>query len=148
MVKSHQEILALLPYTKPFLFVDEIIEIDENGVKGSYTFDKDLDFYKGHFKDFPVTPGVILTETMAQIGLACLGIFLLGSQVQNLSIAMTSTNIEFLKPVYPVEKVIVISEKKYFRFNKLKCEVRMENNAGEVVCKGEIAGMLIEKNNG
>ena len=148
MVKNHQEILALLPYTKPFLFVDEIIEIDENGVKGSYTFDKDLDFYKGHFKDFPVTPGVILTETMAQIGLACLGIFLLGSQVQNLSIAMTSTNIEFLKPVYPAEKVIVISEKKYFRFNKLKCEVRMENRAGEVVCKGEIAGMLIEKNNG
>ena len=148
MVKSHQEILALLPYTKPFLFVDEIIEIDENGAKGSYTFDKDLDFYKGHFKDFPVTPGVILTETMAQIGLACLGIFLVGDEVKNLSIAMTSTNIEFLKPVYPVEKVIVISEKKYFRFNKLKCEVRMENNAGEVVCKGEIAGMLIEKNNG
>lgn len=148
MVKSHQEILALLPYTKPFLFVDEIIEIDENGVKGSYTFDKDLDFYKGHFKDFPVTPGVILTETMAQIGLACLGIFLLGDEVKNLTIAMTSTNIEFLKPVYPAEKVIVISEKKYFRFNKLKCEVRMENNAGEVVCKGEIAGMLIEKHHG
>lgn len=148
MVKIHQEILALLPYTKPFLFVDEIIEIDENGVKGSYTFDEDLDFYKGHFEDFPITPGVILTETMAQIGLACLGIYLLGSQVQNLSIAMTSTNIEFLKPVYPTEKVTVISEKKYFRFNKLKCEARMENNAGEVVCKGEIAGMLIEKDNG
>lgn len=148
MVKNHQEILALLPYTKPFLFVDEIIEIDENGVKGSYTFNKDLDFYRGHFKDFPVTPGVILTETMAQIGLACLGIFLLGDQIKNLTIAMTSTNIEFLKPVYPTEKVVVISEKKYFRFNKLKCEVRMENEAGEVVCKGEIAGMLIEKNNG
>lgn len=148
MVKSHQEILALLPYTKPFLFVDEIIEIDENGVKGSYTFHQDLDFYKGHFKDFPVTPGVILTETMAQIGLACLGIFLLGDEVKNITIAMTSTNIEFLKPVCPKEKVIVISEKKYFRFNKLKCEVRMENEVGEVVCKGEIAGMLIEKNNG
>lgn len=148
MVKNHKDILALLPYTKPFLFVDEIIAIDENGVKGAYTFDKELDFYKGHFKDLPVTPGVILTETMAQIGLACLGIFLLGENVKNLSIAMTSTNIEFLKPVYPSEKVLVISEKKYFRFNKLKCEVRMENEAGEVVCKGEVAGMLIEKNNG
>lgn len=145
MVKNHQEILALLPYTKPFLFVDELIEIDENGVKGSYTFTKDLDFYQGHFKDFPVTPGVILTETMAQIGLTCLGIFLLGIEVKNLSLAMTSTQIEFLRPVYPGEKVFVISEKKYFRFNKLKCEVRMENEAGELVCKGEIAGMIIEK---
>lgn len=148
MVKNHQHILTLLPYSKPFLFVDEIMEINQNLVKGTYTFHRDLDFYKGHFKDFPVTPGVILTETMAQIGVACLGIFLLGDTVQNLSIAMTSSNIEFLKPVYPSEKVMVISEKKYFRFNKLKCEVRMENEAGEVVCKGEIAGMLIEKNNG
>lgn len=148
MVKSHQEILALLPYTKPFLFVDEITAIDENGVKGTYTFDENLDFYKGHFKDYPVTPGVILTETMAQIGLTCLGIYLLGANVTQVSIAMTSSNIEFLKPVYPAEKVTVISEKKYFRFNKLKCEVRMENEAGEVVCKGEIAGMLIDTNNG
>lgn len=145
MVKNHQEILALLPYTKPFLFVDELIEIDENGVKGSYTFTKDLDFYKGHFKDFAVTPGVILTETMAQIGLTCLGIFLLSIEVKNLSLAMTSTQVEFLRPVYPGEKVFVTSEKKYFRFNKLKCEVKMENEAGELVCKGEIAGMIIEK---
>lgn len=148
MVKNHQHILTLLPYSKPFLFVDEIMEINQNLVKGTYTFHRDLDFYKGHFKDFPVTPGVILTETMAQIGVACLGIFLLGDTVQNLSIAMTSSNIEFLKPVYPSEKVMVIGEKKYFRFNKLKCEVRMENEAGDLVCKGEIAGMLIEKNNG
>ena len=148
MVKNHQEILALLPYTKPFLFVDELIEIDENGVKGSYTFTKDLDFYKGHFKDFAVTPGVILTETMAQIGLTCLGIFLLSIEVKNLSLAMTSTQVEFLRPVYPGEKVFVTSEKKYFRFNKLKCEVKMENEAGELVCKGEIAGMIIEKADG
>ena len=76
---NKQEIIAILPYSKPFLFVDEILSITENGVEGSYTFDSDLDFYKGHFKDNPITPGVILTEVMAQIGLVCLGIFLLMS---------------------------------------------------------------------
>jgi 3-hydroxyacyl-[acyl-carrier-protein] dehydratase len=74
---TNQEIISKLPYSKPFLFVDELLQINENGVEGTYTFDGNLDFYKGHFKDYPVTPGVILTETMAQIGLVCLGIFLL-----------------------------------------------------------------------
>ncbi len=61
-------IISKLPYKKPFLFVDEILQIDEDGCTGSYTFPEDSDFYKGHFKDHPVTPGVILTECMAQIG--------------------------------------------------------------------------------
>jgi 3-hydroxyacyl-[acyl-carrier-protein] dehydratase len=137
------EIINSLPYTKPFLFVDGIIHIDENGVEGSYTFDENLDFYKGHFKDNPVTPGVILTEVMAQIGVVCLGIYLLNNEFTKKSvIALTSSEIEFLKPVYPKEKVIVISEKVYFRFGKLKCQVKMINEIGEVVCKGTIAGII------
>jgi 3-hydroxyacyl-[acyl-carrier-protein] dehydratase len=143
---SNQEIISKLPYSKPFLFVDEIIHINENGVEGNYTFDENLDFYKGHFKDFPVTPGVILTEVMAQIGLVCLGIFLLNNTFnKSTSIALTSTEIEFLKPVFPNEKVIVISEKIYFRFGKLKCKVTMKNEKGEVVCTGIIAGMIVSK---
>nr|WP_315179422.1 hydroxymyristoyl-ACP dehydratase [uncultured Flavobacterium sp.] len=141
-----QKIISKLPYSKPFLFVDEIVQINENGVEGTYTFDENLDFYKGHFKDNPITPGVILTEVMAQIGLVCLGIFLLDNSFNTTtSIALTSNEIEFLKPVFPKEKVTVISEKIYFRFGKLKCKVRMKNEKGEEVCTGIIAGMVISK---
>jgi len=141
---THQEIISKLPYSKPFLFVDDLTEVDENGVVGNYTFDENLDFYKGHFKEHPVTPGVILTEVMAQIGLVCLGIFLLDDTFnKNTTIALTSTSIEFIKAVFPNEKVRVISEKIYFRFGKLKCKVKMTNVSGEVVCMGEIAGMII-----
>jgi 3-hydroxyacyl-[acyl-carrier-protein] dehydratase len=126
------------------LFVDELLHIDENGVEGSYTFDENVDFYKGHFKDNPITPGVILTEVMAQIGLVCLGIFLLNGTLNSTNaIALTSIEIEFLKPVFPNEKVMVISEKIYFRFGKLKCKVVMKNEKEEVVCSGTIAGMII-----
>ena len=59
------------------------------------------------------------------------------------SIALTSTNIDFLKPVFPSEKVTVISEKMYFRFGKLKCKVTMKNENKEIVCCGEIAGIII-----
>jgi len=141
---NKQDIISKLPYSKPFLFVDELLHIDENGVEGCYTFDENLDFYKGHFKDNPVTPGVILTEVMAQIGVVCLGIYLLNYKLNSTkSIALTSTEIDFLKPVFPKEKVVVVSEKSYFRFGKLKCKVLMKNSKGEVVCSGTIAGMTI-----
>ena len=138
------EILAKLPYSPPFLFVDDLVSVDENGVTGSFTFKEDLDFYKGHFKNNPVTPGVILTETMAQIGLVCLGIFLVGKDLnENSQIGLTSTEIEFLKPVFPGEKIKVISEKIYFRFNKFKCKVKMLNEKSEIVCEGTIAGIIM-----
>jgi len=141
---NNQEIISKLPYSVPFLFVDEITSINENGVEGTFTFDENLEFYKGHFKEKPVTPGVILTEVMAQIGLVCLGIYLLNNEFSiNTSIALTSTNIDFLKPVFPSEKVTVISEKMYFRFGKLKCKVIMKNENQEIVCRGEIAGVII-----
>lgn len=138
-----EEIFKKLPYSKPFLFVDEIVSIDENGVEGNFTFDENMDFYKGHFKNNPITPGVILTECMAQIGLVCLGIYLSKDLSENASVALSSTEIEFLKPVFPNEKVTVISEKIYFRFNKLKCRVLMKNEKDEIVCEGTISGFIM-----
>ncbi|WP_219223590.1 3-hydroxyacyl-ACP dehydratase FabZ family protein [Pedobacter antarcticus] len=142
-----QDILGKLPYSKPFLFVDELLHIDENGSTGTYTYSKDLDFYKGHFKDAPVTPGVILTETMAQIGLVCLGIYLYGQQNTEMKahVMLTSTAMDFMKPVFPGEKVTVTAEKVYFRFKKLNCNVVMKNEAGEIVSKGNISGMVTAK---
>ncbi len=142
MMKA-DEIISRLPYTKPFLFVDDLLEINKSGVVGSYTFIEDSDFYKGHFKDFPVTPGVLLTECCAQIGLVCLGIYLLADKITNeAKIGLSSSEMEFLEPVLPNERVVVSSELIYFRFHKLKCKVKMHNANGDLVCKGVIAGMF------
>lgn len=142
-MQNFTDIQRKLPYTRPFLFVDTLHHIDENGVEGSYTFPEDSFFYEGHFKQAPVTPGVILTEVMAQIGVVCLGIFLLDqTQTADSGIAMTSTQIDFYKPVFPNETVTVRSTKEYFRFHKLKCKVEMVNSRGELVCRGTISGMM------
>ena len=125
--------------------MEELTHISENGVKGYHTFKNDEYFYKGHFKDNPITPGVILTEVMAQIGLVCLGIYLLKdefSEIKKPQIALTSSNIDFFLTVKPKERVEVVSEKIYFRFNKLKCNVQLFNEKNELVCKGTISGML------
>lgn len=136
----------MLPYTEPFLFVDEIISVSEESISGSYTFSSDAFFYKGHFKNNPVTPGVILTECMAQIGLVCFGIYLLKDEniSEKSTFALSSTEIDFYLPVFPGEKVTVISEKIYFRFQKLKCKVKLLNAKDEIVAKGTISGMILK----
>ena len=141
---TSEEIIKHLPYREPFLFVDEIKNVSEQSITGVYTFSKESYFYKGHFKDQPVTPGVILTETMAQIGLVCLGIYLIRKELNKglPQIALTSQKMDFYIPVYPGEKVRVESEKKVFRFGKLICFVQLFNEKDELVCRGEIAGML------
>ncbi len=147
---NKQQIIQLLPYQSPFLFVEELKSVSENGAEGFYTFKEDEYFYKGHFKDNPITPGVILTEVMAQIGVVCLGIFLIRNQIQEgkaLQIALTSNEVNFYLPVKPGEKVKVVSEKIYFRFNKLKCKVQLFNEKEELVCRGTISGMLKPMNN-
>ncbi|WP_276166778.1 3-hydroxyacyl-ACP dehydratase FabZ family protein [Zobellia alginiliquefaciens] len=140
------ELINQLPYGPPFLFVDDLLEVNSDGVVGTYLFSEDSDFYRGHFKGAPVTPGVLLTECCAQIGVVCLGIYLLteegGFTVNNMQIGMSSSQMDFLLPVQPDEKVTVTSKKIYFRFNKLKCAVKMHNSKGELVCKGEISGMF------
>jgi len=147
-MKELQNIINALPYQYPFLFVDALDAIDENGCQGRYTFNNDLPFYEGHFKDGPVTPGVLLTECCAQIGLVCFGIYLLSKEKTELTntyrVAMSSSEMEYYKAVMPGETVVVRSEKVYFRFSKLKCNVAMHNATGALVCKGVIAGMILK----
>ncbi|MGY8938843.1 MAG: 3-hydroxyacyl-ACP dehydratase FabZ family protein [Flavobacteriales bacterium] len=145
---NSEQIINNLPYASPFLFVDALTEVSENGVSGNYIFKEEAFFYGGHFKENPITPGVILTETMAQIGVVCLGIYLLRDEIslkRKLQIALTSNQTDFYIPVLPNEKVTVISEKEYFRFNKLKCKVKMMNSKEELVCRGTISGMILTK---
>lgn len=150
MVKNtFQWIVESLPYSEPFLFVDKLIHVDNTNAEGTYVFKSSSEFYTGHFKGNPVTPGVLLTECCAQIGLVCLGIYILGKdgQLETLKIGMSSAEMEFLLPVFPGEQVRVVSELVYFRFQKLKCKVKMYNEDNKLVCNGNLAGM-IGANNG
>jgi len=58
----------LLPHRKPFLFVDRLTYIGEEKVVGEATYPASTWFFEGHFPSYPVVPGVILIETMAQCG--------------------------------------------------------------------------------
>jgi 3-hydroxyacyl-[acyl-carrier-protein] dehydratase len=146
------EVLALVPQRKPFRFIDEIISLSEKEIVGAYRFREDEVFYPGHFPGMPITPGVILVESMAQIGVVAYGMYLLScqrnvrpSQMKGpLSLFSLADGIEFKGIVKPGERVIVKGKKIYMRKGALKVDVRMERENGEVVCVGQLAGMGVE----
>ncbi len=142
-------IFDLLPYKSSFRFVEEISFLNADKVIGHYTLREDAFFYEDHFPGNPVTPGAILTEIMAQIGLVVLGIYLItaGSEqpADDASLffpLLSSVNVEFHKMALPGQRLTVTSKKGYFRFDKLKCHVEMHDAAGELVAKGIFAGFL------
>jgi 3-hydroxyacyl-[acyl-carrier-protein] dehydratase len=143
------KILSHLPYKSSFRFIDDITLLTENEIIGEYTLRKDAFFYEDHFVGNPVTPGVIITEIMAQIGLVALGIFLVLKEndfnrvnEESLFPLLTSTDVSFYKMVLPGQKITVISKKQYFRFGKLKCYIEMLDSSKEIVAKGMFSGII------
>jgi len=98
------EIEKLLPHREPFLFVDEIVEVTNEKIVAKRVFKESEYFFKGHFPDYPVVPGVILVETMAQsggAGLRKLGV--LGDDA--LFFFATVDKVKFRRQVYPGDEL-------------------------------------------
>lgn len=142
-------ILSTIPHQPPFRFIDEITSVDDIHIEGNYFLKEDAYFYKGHFPGFPITPGVILTEIMAQIGMVAFGIYLMMAKGEtdfsNMATMLTETNIKFKKKVLPGQKVFVHSEKIFFRHGKLQCNVSLRDNENNLLCFGNMSGMLLIK---
>lgn len=118
---DQEAIRVFLPHRDPFLFVDKIIEvlpaIGEDGrptpigtiCRGVKRFAPEMDFFRGHFPGYPITPGVIVTESAGQIGCFVFYPFiknrvLLGADGEPLKLAGV-TNARYRKPVWPGDEI-------------------------------------------
>lgn len=138
-----ENIVASLPYGDGFKYVHKLLEVKEDSVIGVYRFRESEHFYKHHFKNNPVTPGVILIECMAQIGLACLGSFLNRDLDQKPNFVFTESHIVFAGIVKPETTVVVSAVKEYYRFGKLKVQVKMVDEQDRKIAEGWLSGMMI-----
>ena len=67
-IMDSEKIKEILPHRDPFLFIDEIYELNENDILGLKHVKADEYYFEGHFPNYPILPGVIIVEAMAQIG--------------------------------------------------------------------------------
>jgi 3-hydroxyacyl-[acyl-carrier-protein] dehydratase len=145
-----EQVLAAIPQQEPFRFIDEILELGECHIVAAYTFRPDADFYRGHFPGRPITPGVILIESMAQAGLVGLGLHLLSNELgsedaKKYTTLFADAQVEFSGIVEPGARVITTGRKVFFRRRKLRAEVEMRLEDGSVVCSGQLSGMGVPR---
>jgi 3-hydroxyacyl-[acyl-carrier-protein] dehydratase len=145
-----EQVLEMVPQQAPFRFIDEIVELDAEHIVARYTYREDEDFYRGHFPGNPVTPGVILVETMAQAGVVAFGIYLYAlessaEEVDKLVTVFTDAQVDFSGLVKPGDRVTTTARTVFFRRKKLRAEVEMKLDDGTTVCAGVLSGMGVPR---
>ena len=94
------EIREILPHRYPFLLVDRIIEMESDRIVGIKQITANEPHFTGHFPDFPVMPGVLIVEAMAQ----CAGVLVLKQMPDRhnkLVLLVAIENARFRRPVVP-----------------------------------------------
>ena len=140
---SSEEILGLLPHRYPFALVDKVIEHvpGEKAIALKNVTINEPQF-QGHFPERPLMPGVLIVESMAQVG----GIIVkhMPDLPKGLFVFAGINNVKFRKPVVPGDQLVitcVLLSIKRQRFGKVKGEAHVD---GKLVCSGELMFSLVD----
>ena len=73
VLMNKEQIMEIIPHRDPFLLIDEVLEMEVGvRIKARKYIKPDEFWFKGHFPDYPVTPGVLMVEMLAQAGAVCM----------------------------------------------------------------------------
>ena len=140
---SSEEILGLLPHRFPVALIDRVIEHvpGEKAVALKNVTINEPQF-QGHFPERPLMPGVLIVESMAQVG----GIIVtqMSDLPKGLFVFAGINNVKFRRPVVPGDQLVITCELlsiKRKRFGKVKGEAHVD---GKLVCSGELMFSLVD----
>ncbi|RVU54830.1 3-hydroxyacyl-ACP dehydratase FabZ [Anaerosphaera multitolerans] len=137
MEYNSNEIMEILPHRHPFLLVDKIVEYKEGDyAKGIKNISISDPVFQGHFPNNHIYPGVLIVETMAQVG----AVAILSTEENRGKLAFFTSikSARFLKMVRPGDTLEITAKLKSQKLNIgfATCEAYVK---GELVCKAEIS---------
>lgn len=138
-----QAIRDILPHRYPMLLVDSILELEPERIVGIKNVTVNEPFFEGHFPDFPVMPGVLIVEAMAQVA----GVLVLKEmegRENKLVLLAAIEGAKFRKPVVPGDQLRI-----EMKVSRRKATVaKMHGTAtvnGSVVAEAEVMCKLAER---
>ena len=146
VVFDFQAIQKILPHRYPFLLVDKIVEFEAGKrIVGIKNVTGNEEFFQGHFPGYPIMPGVLIIEAMAQTG----GIMLLNEEAnpeEKLVFFMGMDKVKFRKPVLPGAQLVF--ELEMLKRRSTSCKMYGKAYVdGQVVAEAEMMAAIIDKNN-
>jgi beta-hydroxyacyl-ACP dehydratase FabZ len=140
-----QAIEKILPHRYPFLLVDRILELEDMRVVGIKNVTINEPFFQGHFPGFPVMPGVLIVEAMAQVA-AILVLNRVDNRENKIVFFAGISEAKFRRPVVPGDQLRI-----EVNFLKLKPSVaKIQGKAtvdGSLVAEAEIVATLNDRPN-
>lgn len=134
---DREKIKSILPHREPFLFLDEIVEIDgTHKVVALKNIRKDEDFFKGHFPGKPIMPGVLLIEAMAQSSIILYSICKPEIARTHPDYYLGKVKAEFLAPVLPGDQLILETK-----------NVKITDEAGVIDALAKVNDSIVAKAN-
>lgn len=141
-----QAIEKILPHRYPFLLVDRIVELEDMRVVGIKNVTINEPFFQGHFPGFPVMPGVLIVESMAQVA-AILVLNRVADRENKIVFFASISEAKFRRPVVPGDQLRI-----EVTFLKLKASVaKIQGRAtveGALVAEAEIVATLTDRPKG
>jgi 3-hydroxyacyl-[acyl-carrier-protein] dehydratase len=137
------EIKKILPHRYPFLFLDRVTAMTENSIEGIKNVTGNESFFAGHFPDYPLMPGVLIIEAIAQAGAVLILKKLPGADGKS-AVFMGIDKARFRRPVRPGDTLRVTAEIIHFKpaVTKFKGAAYVD---GKLVCEAEFLAGLTPK---
>lgn len=136
------EIKAIIPHRYPFLLVDKILEMEVGRrAVGIKNVSANEEFFQGHFPDFPVMPGVLIVEAMAQVGAVAL--LSMEENKGRLAFFAGLDNVRFRQPIRPGDTLHMEVEFTSFRKNIGKGKA-IAKVGDKLACEAELMFALVD----